>query len=63
MTFRKQAGRHAVFKLEPGEYFEAYHKKYMIVLDYDPDKDYTSLDGDIYTTSYGDAQAKAASWN
>lgn len=62
MTFRKQAGRHAVFKLEPGEGFEVSHK-YMIVLDYDPDKDYTSLDGDIYTTSYGAAQAKAASWN
>lgn len=62
MTYRKTVGRHAIFKLEPGEGFEKCHK-YVIFLDYDPDYDYTGLSGDLYTTSYSEALRKAAAWN
>lgn len=61
MKISRRIGKNAVFKLEKGEGFED-SLKYMVILDYDEEKEYCGLDGDIYKETFKEAVESACSW-
>lgn len=61
MKVSKIVGNHAIVKLDKGEGFEDF-QKYMVILNYDEEKEYCGLDGDIYKETYKEAFESACSW-
>lgn len=61
MKVSRRIGNHAVVKLDKGEGFED-SKKYMVILNYDEEKEYCGLDGDIYKETFKEAVEVAQSW-
>lgn len=61
MKISRRIGNNAVFKLEKGEGFED-SQKYMVILNYDEEKEYCGLDGDIYKETFKEAVESACNW-
>lgn len=57
----KKNRNNAVFKLEKGEGFED-SQKYMVILNYDKEKEYCGLDGDIYEETFKEAVESVCNW-
>ena len=61
MKIVKRTSKNAIAKLDKGEGFEGCYK-YMVICNYDEEKEYDGMDGDIYKCTYKEALRSAFSW-